>query len=40
MTAVAKSCFSTLNMIYGSQTLSPEQFLTILNQIIHAVHLS
>lgn len=35
VTAVAKSCFSTLTNIYKGTLLSPEQFMTILNQIIY-----
>lgn len=35
VTAVAKSCFSTLLNIYQQTHLSPEQFMTILNRIIH-----
>ncbi|MFM8315425.1 MAG: PP2C family protein-serine/threonine phosphatase, partial [Deltaproteobacteria bacterium] len=34
VTAVAKSCFSTLNSIYSKSPLSPEIFLEKLNQVI------
>jgi len=35
VTAVAKSCFSTLNTIYAGQVLRPEEFLATLNLIIN-----
>jgi phosphoserine phosphatase RsbU/P len=35
VTAVAKSCFATLNSIYSDRPLSPEAFLTQLNRIIY-----
>jgi len=36
VTAVAKSCFSTLQNIYKGTQLTPDQFMSILNQIIYA----
>lgn len=35
VTAVAKSCFSTLNSVYSRSPLSPEIFLEKLNQVIY-----
>lgn len=34
VTAVAKSCFSTLTTIYAGTLLTPQQFMSILNRII------
>lgn len=34
VTAVAKSCFSTLNSVYANTVLTPDQFMEILNRII------
>lgn len=36
VTAVAKSCFATLTNIYKGTLLTPDQFMSILNQIIYA----
>lgn len=36
VTAIAKSCFSTLSSVYAGQPLTPDQFLNSLNQIIYS----
>lgn len=35
VTAVAKSCFLTLNSVYSNQPLKPDQFLHRLNQVLY-----
>jgi serine phosphatase RsbU (regulator of sigma subunit) len=36
VTAVTKSSFNTVNYLYGQEKIAPDQFLTILNSIVHA----